>query len=288
MPTTKKPQRGLGRGLGALLGDAGTAADESIKEQIKDIPIKLIDTDPNQPRKDFKAEEIAELAQSIKAVGLIQPIIVQPNDGRYTIIAGERRYRACRVAEMNEVKCIVRDMEYQKRIEATLIENLQRSDLNPVEEAMGLKRLMDESGVTQEEAASRIGRSRSALANSLRLLTLPDSILKLLRDGKLSAGHGRALVTVAPELQEKYAAMCVTQGLSVRQLEALCAPKERVRPPKAKRDPQIKQMEEMLTGAFGLKAKLDGDVNKGRIVINYSSGDELQRVWEITEQLLNK
>lgn len=280
----KKQQHGLGRGLGALLGEESVKAPDSA-EQVVDIPIKLIDTDPDQPRKDFNIEQLSELAQSIRSVGLIQPIIVQPNNGRYTIIAGERRYRACRMAEMDTVRCIVREMESQQRFEATLIENLQRSDLNVIEEAAGLQRLLDETGLTHEEIALRIGRSRSALTNTLRLLNLPESVIKLVRENRLTAGHARALLAADPEKRESLAQFAVSSGLSVRQLEALCNAKRRERPNKPAKDPQIRQLEGMLRRALGMRVRLDGDVVKGRIVLSYSSPDELQKLWDILERL---
>ena len=279
-----KKQHGLGRGLGALLGEESVNAPDAA-EQVVDIPIKLIDTDPNQPRKDFNIEQLSELAQSIRTVGLIQPIIVHPINGRYTIIAGERRYRACRMAEMDTVRCIVREMESQQRIEATLIENLQRSDLNVIEEAVGLQRLLDETGLTHEEIALRIGRSRSALTNTLRLLNLPDSVIKLVRENKLTAGHARALLAADPEKRESLAQFAVSAGLSVRQLEAMCSAKRRERPQKTAKDPQIRQLEGMLRRAFGMRVRLDGDVLKGRIVLSYSSPDDLQKLWDILERL---
>lgn len=303
----KKIQRGLGRGLGALLGDVvdepmdePTSAPEDAPEdarasalnvprepvdEVHMIPIGLIDPNLDQPRRSFDEDALNELAQSILAVGVIQPIIVQPNGERFTIIAGERRYRACRIAEQTEIPAIVRDWDAQKRLEAALVENLQRDDLNPVEEAMGVRRLMDEAGLTQEMVAQRIGKSRPAVANLLRLLTLPEVVLQMLREGKLTAGHARALVTVDPRRQVQLANLAVQQGWSVRQLERICAQpvKEDVKPTKEPRDAQITQLEGMARELFGTRVRLEGTTQSGRITLFYYNGDDLQRIWDVLE-----
>ena len=290
----KKPQRGgLGRGLGALLGEdvvAAAAAEEEKKtDEVMKLPVRLIDPNLDQPRRAFDDASLGELAQSIASVGVIQPIIVCKNGERYTIIAGERRYRAARMAGLEEMPAIVRDWEKQARLEAALIENLQRADLNPIEEAMGVKQLMEETGLTQEKAAERLGKSRPALANLLRLLTLPENVINMLRDGRLSAGHGRALVTVEKSKQEKLAQLCAAQGWSVRQFEKICQaanqsePEEK--PVKPRRDPQLKEFESLARETLGLRTKLDGDLNSGKIVLNYYSQDDLQRVWDALARL---
>ena len=290
----KKPQRGgLGRGLGALLGEdvvAAAAAEEEKKtDEVMKLPMRLIDPNLDQPRRAFDEAALSELAQSIASVGVIQPIIVCKNGERYTIIAGERRYRAARMAGLEEMPAIVRDWEKQARLEAALIENLQRADLNPIEEAMGVKQLMEETGLTQEKAAERLGKSRPAVANLLRLLTLPENVINMLRDGRLSAGHGRALVTVEKSKQEKLAQLCAAQGWSVRQFEKICQaanqnePEEK--PAKPRKDPQLKELETLARETLGLRAKLDGDLNSGKIVLNYYSQDDLQRVWDALAKL---
>lgn len=300
----KKVQRGLGRGLGALLGDVvdddyqDDAQPEGIEplessppappaepvDEVRMLPIRLIDPNLNQPRRSFDEAGLQELADSIKSVGVIQPIIVKPEGERYTIIAGERRYRATRMAELDEIPAIVRDWDAQRRLEAALVENLQRDDLNPVEEAMGVRQLMDEAGLTQEETAKRLGKSRPAIANLLRLLTLPDVVLDMLRAGKLSAGHARALVTVDPKRQVQLANLTVQQGWSVRQLERICAQpvKERA-PARPPRDAQIGELESMARELFGTRVKLDGDTNNGKITLYYYNGDDLQRIWDVLE-----
>ncbi len=288
----KKVQRGLGRGLGALLGDAveqeqpaPQAAPEREVDEVRMLPIRLVDPNREQPRRAFDEEALNDLAQSIRAVGVLQPIIVAPNGDRYTIIAGERRYRASRLAELEEIPAIVRDWDGQTRLEAALIENLQRDDLNPIEEAMGVRRLMDEAGLTQEQAAERLGKSRPAVANLLRLLTLPDAVRQMLIDGKLSAGHARALVTVDRKRQIQLANLTVQQGWSVRQLERICAQpvKEEARKPKPARDAQFGELESMARELFGTRVKLDGDQNNGKITLYYYNADDLQRIWDVLQ-----
>ena len=294
----KKIQRGLGRGLGALLGDAveeqPSAAPAEIAEPqpapepsdaVRMLPIRLIDPNREQPRRRFDEDALKELAASIEAVGVLQPIIVAPEGERFTIIAGERRYRASRLAGKDEIPAIVRDWDSQTRLEAALIENLQRDDLNPVEEAMGVRRLMDEAGLTQERVAERLGKSRPAVANLLRLLTLPDSVRQMLAEGKLSAGHARALVTVDPRRQVQLANLTVQQGWSVRQLERICAQpvKPEVKKPRQPRDAQIGELESMARELFGTRVRLDGTAENGRITLFYYNADDLQRIWDVLE-----
>ena len=290
----KKAQRGLGRGLGALLGDvvepqeeqqaqpekAGREADE-----VRQLPITSIDPNRDQPRRVFKEDALQELAQSIRSVGVLQPIIVAEREGRYEIIAGERRYRAARLADLETIPAIVRDWDEQKRLEAALIENLQRDDLNPIEEAAGVKSLMDQAGLTQEEAAARLGRSRPALANLLRLLTLHPMVRQMLTEGRLSAGHGRALAGVDERRQIQLANLTVQQGWSVRQLERICAqpPAKEDKKPAPKKEPQLKELEGMARDLFGTRVKLDGDFERGKIVLSYYSADDLQRIWDVLE-----
>lgn len=287
----KKVQRGLGRGLGALLGDdvesaaAPQPAEQTVVDEVRMLPIHLIDPNREQPRRSFDEGALNDLAQSIRAVGVLQPIIVAQSGERYTIIAGERRYRASRLAEKTEIPAIVRDWDEQTRLEAALIENLQRDNLNPIEEAMGVRRLMDETGLTQEQAAERLGKSRPAVANLLRLLTLPDAVRQMLIEGKLSAGHGRALVTVDRKRQIQLANLTVQQGWSVRQLERICAQpvKEESKKPKIQRDAQFTQLEGMARELFGTRVKLDGDANNGKITLYYYNADDLQRIWDVLE-----
>ena len=291
----KKVQRGLGRGLGALLGDDVVeqpsaapevqAPAEEKQDAVRMLPIRLIDPNRDQPRRSFDEEALRELAASIEAVGVIQPIIVAAEGERYSIIAGERRYRASRMAGLEEIPAIVRNWDEQRRLEAALIENLQRDDLNPIEEALGVKHLMEESGLTQEKAAERLGKSRPAVANLLRLLTLEESVQQMLIEGKLSAGHARALVTVDKKRQVQLANLTVQQGWSVRQLERICAQPVKEEPPKpAKvRDQQFSRLEGMARELFGTRAKLDGTQDSGKLTLFYYSADDLQRIWEVLE-----
>ncbi|MGN1005159.1 MAG: ParB/RepB/Spo0J family partition protein [Aristaeellaceae bacterium] len=291
----KKVQRGLGRGLGALLGDDVVeqpaaapevkAPAEEVQDAVRMLPIRLIDPNRDQPRRSFDEDALRELAASIEAVGVIQPIIVAEVGERYSIIAGERRYRASRMAGLDEIPAIVRNWDEQRRLEAALIENLQRDDLNPIEEALGVKHLMEESSLTQEKVAERLGKSRPAVANLLRLLTLEESVQQLLIEGKLSAGHARALVTVDKKRQVQLANLTVQQGWSVRQLERICAqPVKEEQPKPAKvRDQQFSRLEGMARELFGTRAKLDGTQDSGKLTLFYYSADDLQRIWEVLE-----
>lgn len=291
----KKVQRGLGRGLGALLGDDVVeqpaaapemkASAEEVQDAVRMLPIRLIDPNRDQPRRSFDEDALRELAASIEAVGVIQPIIVAEVGERYSIIAGERRYRASRMAGLDEIPAIVRNWDEQRRLEAALIENLQRDDLNPIEEALGVKRLMEESSLTQEKVAERLGKSRPAVANLLRLLTLEESVQQLLIEGKLSAGHARALVTVDKKRQVQLANLTVQQGWSVRQLERICAqPVKQEEPKPVKvRDQQFSRLEGMARELFGTRAKLDGTQDSGKLTLFYYSADDLQRIWEVLE-----
>lgn len=292
MAAKKTAPHGLGRGLGALLGDIENESEllhsetEQKGDVVQTVPLSSIDPNRDQPRKEFREESLKELADSIRAVGVIQPIVVTKRGNRYSIIAGERRWRASRMAGLNEVPVIVRDWDEMTRLKAALIENLQRDDLNPVEEALGIRTLMDKCELTQEAASGVIGKSRSAIANSLRLLTLPDDVLALLKDGSLSAGHGRALVSVSPERQSKLAILTVQQGWSVRQLERICAQPEKKpveTPAPARRPAELGQLEKMAREVFGTRVKLDGDENKGKITLSYMSAEDLERIWDVLE-----
>ncbi len=296
-------KQGLGRGLEALLGGAETAAVisktkapaavQSKREPAENIDavakLRLNDIDPNpeQPRRHFDESALQELADSIRAVGVIQPIIVCNNGTRYTIIAGERRWRASRLAGLTEIPAIIRNWDEVRQLEAALIENLQRDDLNPVEEALGVSKLMEQCGLTQEAAAERLGKSRPAVANLIRLLTLPESILNMLREGKLTAGHARALVTLPSEMQQRLAQLTVAQGWSVRQLERICSQQsdeQKEAKLKAKvRDPEFKKLERMARDVFGTRAELSGDEQKGKLVVHYQTAEDLQRIWELLE-----
>ena len=293
MAVKKTAPRGLGRGLGALLGEideaheALTTENQQPGDRVESI--RIVDIDPNrdQPRRDFDEESLTELSESIQSVGVIQPIILTKKGNRYQIVAGERRWRASRMAGLSEIPAIVRDWDEITRMKAALIENLQRNDLNPVEEALGIQTLMKKCDLTQEAASKVVGKSRSAVANMLRLLTLPEPVLEMLKTGALSAGHARALVSLSPKRQLQLANLTVQQGWSVRQLERISAQPEKEETPKKKekRIPELQQLEKMARDVFGTRAKLNGDTNSGKLVLSYSSYDDLERIWEVLECL---
>lgn len=288
-------RQGLGRGLDALLGGAAEAMkEETPLQQTKEdegeqvVMLRLSDIDPNreQPRRRFDESALQELADSIRAVGVIQPILVRRTGSRYAIIAGERRWRASRTAGMTEIPAIIREWDEVRRLEAALVENLQRDDLNPIEEARGVGRLIEQCGLTQEAAAERLGKSRPAVANLLRLLTLPESVQNMLEDGRLSAGHGRALASLPRDMQLRLAQLAAAQGWSVRQMERICAQQnEEKKPVKTERprDPEFKRLERMARDVFGTRAELTGDEQKGKLVVHYQTAEDLQRIWELLE-----
>ena len=278
-------KRGLGRGLDALMGTDALEAEAASRDAVTEIRIGDIDPNPDQPRANFDETALKELAESIQSVGVLQPILVCRSGERYTIVAGERRWRAARLAGLSTVPAIVRDWDEVRRMEAALIENLQRSDLNPVEEAAGVRSLMDQCGYTQEEVSKRVGKSRPAVANLLRILTLPEEILDMVREGRLSAGHARALASAQADQQLRLANLAIQLSWSVRQLESACARKPEKAPKMRTVDPQFRKLERMARDAFGLKAQLDGDLNRGRLVIQYKTADDLQHIWDVLESL---
>jgi ParB family chromosome partitioning protein len=257
------------------------------------LSIRLQDIDVNreQPRRSFDEDSLRELSESIRSVGVVQPILVQRAGARYSIIAGERRFRAARMAGLHEIPAIVRDYDATKRLEIALIENLQREDLNPVEEAMGVRGLIAECGYTQEQAATRLGKSRPAVANLLRLLTLPEPVLDMLRDGTLSAGHARALAGLnSAEAQVRLANLTKAQALSVRQLERICQQQAASPEKKAKPRPaaELIKLEDMARDAFGTRARLEGDGQRGRLILSYFSQEDLERIWDVLDGVLNR
>ena len=284
---------GLGRGLSALLGDIeqedNSLRTESIQtgDTVKELSLNDIDTDAEQPRKVFDEEALKELADSIASVGVIQPIVVVPHGERYRIVVGERRFRASRMAGKTTIPAIVRSWDEMTRLKSALIENLQRENLNPIETAQGIRALMEKCDFTQEEAANVVGKSRSAVANTLRLLTLPEEVRKMLEDGRLSAGHARALVTVSPERQLKLANMAAQLGWSVRQLEQICARSDIEKPAQAKPvpTPQMKKLVKMAREAFGVQTRIEGDESKGKLTFTYTSAEELQGIWDLLEMI---
>ncbi|MBE5804400.1 MAG: ParB/RepB/Spo0J family partition protein [Clostridiales bacterium] len=285
-----KKTRGLGRGLEALLPDA----EEVLASGVQEISIGDIDPNPDQPRRTFSEESIAQLAQSIREQGVLQPILVTPqNGGRYRIVAGERRWRASRAAGLDKVPVIVRDLDVIQQMEIALIENLQREDLNPIEVAQGIRSLMQQCGYTQETVANRLSKSRPAVANLLRLLTLPEEVIELVRQGSLSAGHARVLAGLDDNARKLVLAKeTIEQGYSVRQLEALAAAGRdepaRARKAKTKKaalPAELSELEGRIRETMGVRATLTGTVKRGKIVLQYYSQEELEHLNDLLARL---
>lgn len=284
---------GLGRGLSAILPDVEEVVEsvESAEQAplapdgaVVELPLGEIDPNRDQPRKNFDPDALAALADSIRHSGVISPILVAHSGSRYTIIAGERRWRAARMAELKTIPAIVREWDDIRRQEAALIENIQRENLNPIEEAQGIYVLMNECALTQEAVAERLGRSRPAVANLLRLLGLPKDIQKAVIDGAISAGHARVLAGIADIKQQALLfAKTVQQGWSVRQLEeaARRSPEKKEKPKASPLPAEYEELTERLRSATGLKVSLQGTQKKGRIVLEYASQEELQRLWDM-------
>ena len=275
-------KKGLGRGLDALLGDYTQPTPEGVQE----LDIHLIDTNAGQPRKDFDQEKLQELADSIRQHGVVQPILLRQNGERYVIVAGERRFRAARLAGLEKVPAIVKDLDEAQVMEVALIETLQREDLNPIEEAAAIRFLMQQHDLTQEEVSKRLSKSRPAIANSLRLLTLPEPVQAYLRNGKLQAGHARALAGLQdPEAQAVLADKIVGEGLSVRAAESL-AREQGQKPPRQKKeppatDPDLAAAEASLREWLGTKVSIQGSSQRGRIVIEYYNAELLQGIYDL-------
>ena len=270
--------RGLGRGLGALLGDAALQTESADSLY---LPISQVESCAGQPRKHFDDAALADLADSIREHGIIQPLTVRKlASGYYQIIAGERRWRAARLAGLTQVPAIVIEADDRKAMELALIENLQREDLDPVEEAAGIRELMTRCGLTQEQAAQKLGKSRSALANSLRLLNLPENVLELLKSGFINIGHAKVILSLpTPELQEQAAQIIADNQLNVRQAEALC--KKLAKPAKEPREPQPRgtlpvEVEESLKQVLGSEVNVAYHDGKGKLTVHFYSDDQLK------------
>lgn len=273
--------KGLGKGLGALMGDFSEESQEN--SPYKTLPIYKIEPNPDQPRQDFDEEELAALAESISVHGLLQPLAVREMpSGYYQIIAGERRWRAARMAELSEIPVIIMEADDKKTMELALIENLQRQDLNPVEEALGYRSLMDEYGMTQEETAGRVGKSRPAVANALRLLALSPKVLEMVRNGKLSAGHARAVLTLKTEKSQEDAAQKIAAlGLSVRQAELLCKNLTREPAPTPKVTlavDYVAECEKSLSKHLGRGVKIINGKRKGKFELEFYGQEDLQNL----------
>lgn len=279
MPSPKKKQ-GLGRGLNALMAEAQTETGNTTADM--KVSIDKIKPNPNQPRTHFNETQLQELSASIKENGVLQPLLVREKDGGYEIIAGERRYQASRLAGLEELPVIIKDVDDQKMLELALIENLQRSDLNPIEEARGYKRLLKESGMTQEALSKAVSKSRSAITNSLRLLDLPESVQQMLFDGKLTAGHARAILAVPYEDDRiRLAEKVVADGLSVRATENLAPLYSVGDTPKTPRPvtPQsYKKAARVLRQMFDTNVKVKSTRGKNKIEIEFKDEEELSRI----------
>lgn len=289
--------KGLGKGLSAIFSDTEEAYEnaqngDEFDKGVDEINLDKICANPNQPRKNFDEASLEELSVSIKEHGVIMPIVVnKEKDGKYMIIAGERRFRAAKMAGLETIPAVVKDYSDREVEEISLIENLQREDLNPIEAANAMKRLMDDYKLTQEDLAERIGKSRPAIANTLRLLTLSEDVIQMVSKGKLSSGHARALVPVPKEAQLAIANEAVKNGYSVRDIER--AVKAYLNPPevlKKKKDEQLAQTSfelkhfiERMRSTFGTKVSLIGNEKKGRIYIDYYTADDLDRLSEILD-----
>lgn len=287
MNDRKPERRGLGRGLSALMADAYLTPEEPNappRRAETHVPIEFIEPNPDQPRRTFDADRLEELAASIREKGVIQPLIVRRHprkDNHYEIVAGERRWRAAQIAQQHELPVIIRDLSDTEVLEVAIIENIQRADLNPLEEALSYRQLMDRFGHTQEKLAEALSKSRSHIANQLRLLNLPVEVQDFLRDGKLTAGHARAMITALDPI--RLARDTVSKGLSVREVERL-AQKPRDAAPKApaalrSKDADTVALENDLSAALGLKVSIAAKgAQSGQVVVAYADFEELDRI----------
>lgn len=291
MTNRKSERRGLGRGLSALMADV-TAADTDAapdrKRVAESVAIETLVPNPDQPRREFPQDALEELAASIRQKGVIQPLIVRPvadAQGRYEIVAGERRWRAAQLAQLHEVPVLIRDFSDTEVLEIAIIENVQRVDLNPLEEAAGYRQLIDRFGHSQEQLAEAMGKSRSYIANLLRLLALPAEIQGLLRDGRLSAGHARALITTENPLE--LARQIIAKGLSVRETEALVRQNQKETPtrrrtPSKQKDADTRILEQDLAANLGMSVVIDHHPQgEGRVIIRYKSLDQLDQLCQV-------
>lgn len=282
-------RKGLGKGLGALFEDVNIDSteiegSEANKEDINFIEIDEIAPNESQPRRTFNKEKLEELARSIKTHGVIQPIVVRKQGSHYEVVAGERRWRAARIAGLSEVPCIVRELTDEQNMLVAIIENVQREDLNPIEEARGIRAMIEDYELTQDEVAKAVSKSRPYITNALRMLKLPDTVLDMVSAGKLSAGHARAILSAKEEEQTEIAKHVETKGLSVREAEKLSKKGlsfDRKKPGKhPTKNAAVKQIESELSSALGTKVNLSQNGNKGKIEIEYYSREELEGLIE--------
>ncbi|BFM18692.1 ParB/RepB/Spo0J family partition protein [Maricurvus nonylphenolicus] len=291
-------RKGLGKGLDALLGGAGGAAgskdaqdaiaavtspEPGIDGKLTQLPVEFVQRGKYQPRRDMHPEALEELAESIKAQGVMQPIVVRPiSDSKYEIIAGERRWRATQLAGLDKIPAVIREVPDEAAIAMALIENIQREDLNPMEEAVALKRLQDEFELTHQEVAAAVGKSRTTVTNLLRLIALTDEVKKLLEHGDLEMGHARSMLTLSADDQRQIARQVVAKGLSVRQTEALVRRLQQQQTkavPAAKIDPDLKKLQDGLADKIGVPVNIQHSAKgKGKLVLNYNNLDELDGI----------
>ncbi len=279
---------GLGKGLEALFATEAKGKieieenEEDLKGKVLNLKITEVEPNKNQPRKSFNEESLDELAESIKEYGLIQPIIVTKEEGYYAIVAGERRWRACKRIGLKEIPAIVRENDERKNKEIALIENIQREDLNPIDKALGIKSLMDDYNLTQADVAQKLGKSRSAITNSIRILNLDSRVLDMVRAGKLSEGHCRALLSI-PDGNKQYdmALRLLETGASVRETEKKTQIRKKMKKNDLRYEAIYRDVEDSFKNFFGTKVKLDAGVKKGKIVIEYKNNEDLERRLEL-------
>ena len=285
---------GLGKGLDALFGGVSineqpqeTVVEEKseINDNLKSLKITEVEPNRDQPRKQFKQEALEDLAESIKTYGIIQPIVVTKQDGYYGIVAGERRWRAAKLAGLEEIPCLVRDEDEQKNREISLIENIQRENLNPIEKAWGYKQLIDNYNLRQQDLADTLGISRTNVTNTLRILNLDPRVLQMALDGKLSESHCKSLLAITDgEMQYQIAIKIVETGGTVSDIERVIKNKKKIPKKDKKYEAVCKEIEDSFQNFFGTKVKLNAGAHSGKIVIQYSSNDELERILDIVRK----
>ena len=274
---------GLGKGLDALFGPAPEEEQLQENDTLKNLKVTEVEPNREQPRKIFDQELLEELADSIKEYGLIQPIVVTKKEGYYSIVAGERRWRASKIAGLTEIPAIIREDNEQINSEISLIENMQREDLNPYEKAVGVKTLIDKYGMTQEEVGKKIGKSRSTIANTIRILNLEPRVLEMAKEGKITEGHCKALLAITdPEKQYLAAVQMLERGSSVRQMEKKAKIKE-TKEEQQRNHILYKNIEDTFQGFFGTKVRLDPGKRRGKIIIEYTCNDDLERILNLVK-----
>lgn len=287
-------KKALGKGLSAIISDPSPSTVDDLedvvisnKDRIVEVPVDKIKPNPDQPRNRFHEEEIKGLAESIRSVGIIQPIILRKNEDDYILVAGERRLRAAKVAGLQSIKSIIVEANEEENLTIALIENLQRSDLDPIEEARAYKALVNRFNLKQQDIAQRVGKERATVANMIRLLNLPDIIQEAISEGKISIGHSKALLSAPANKQIELYNQIIDKKLSVRELERIVENGKNSKDTSEKKfllkDPHIKKMEEKLISIFGVKVEIKHSDNGGKIEINYYSLDDFDRIMEIIE-----